>query len=175
MTRVARLLGVLLLGTTTPLWALSTDRDQPVIVDADSMELDFNTGERAYIGNATVQQGTLKLWGERIDMKYKDDELDIAIARGKPAKFKQRPDGETEDVSGRAQKLTLNQKTDTIHMLGKAVLTRGADTIRGHEIHYDINTSRMIAKGRPATAGKKGEQQERTRIRLQPKSKPEAQ
>lgn len=151
-------------------FALSTDKDQPVLVDADAMELDFKTGKRTYIGSVVAKQGTLVIRGDRCVMTYKDDKLQKATCRGQPATFKQRPDGQVEDVRGRAPKLILNEVTHTLFMHEGSTLIKGADTIRGKDIRYDINTSRMIVKGgapAAATGGTTG----RTHIRLAPKNK----
>ena len=46
--------------------ALSTDRDQPIEIEADFAELDDSRGVTMYKGNVIVTQGSLKLTGESL-------------------------------------------------------------------------------------------------------------
>ena len=52
---MSRLITLLLLTLSTSLvWALEGDRDQPATVEADEVEYDFRTGKRTYKGNVIV-------------------------------------------------------------------------------------------------------------------------
>ncbi|MCG6873044.1 MAG: lipopolysaccharide transport periplasmic protein LptA [Gammaproteobacteria bacterium] len=180
MKSASLVLSGLLLLTPQLAWALSTDKNQPVIVDADTMELDFRTGERTYIGNVTIKQGSLVIRGDKVKTDYKDDELQNATVWGKPARFKQRPDGEEVDVTGRAARLFLDELRHRMFMYKNAVLEKGTAVVRSPEIQYDINTSKMIVRGgsgktAPAkdTGGEKGTRPDgRAHITIQPRKKP---
>jgi lipopolysaccharide export system protein LptA len=177
----AAILGTALAVVHATAYGLSTDKDQPVFVDADNMELDFKTGVRTYLGNVTIRQGSLTIWGDKVVMQYKDGALQTATAYGAPAKFKQLPDNATEDVKGRAPKMVYVQSKERLHMYEDATLIQGQDTIRAKQIDYDINTSKMVASGAPTIKAQpksakstpapaaKTTNDGRSRIRLQPK------
>lgn len=126
---------------------LSTDRDQPATIEADEVEFDFNTGERTYIGNVIVLQGTLKITGDKIVVQYKNDELESATSWGSPATFKQRPDGKDEDVYGEGNTIVLNEIKNTLTLIEDASLTQGPNTAHGSKIVYNMGTDKLRVKG----------------------------
>ena len=140
-------------------FALSTDRDQPANVEADDIEFDFKKGTRTYTNNVLVVQGTLRLKADKLLGNYVDGELDNATAWGSLARFKQRPDGKQHDVEGWAKKIVVNQKKNTLTLVGQATLKQGPDTARGHTIIYNMETDTLKVSGgaKIGAAGKNGE------------------
>jgi len=151
-------LPLLLIFLNAPVYALSTDRDQPAEIEADDIEFDFQKGTRTYINNVLVVQGTLRLKADKVIAVYKDKDLDTATAWGSLARFKQRPDGKEHDVEGWAKKIIVNQKANTLTLIGKAALKQGPDTARGDTIVYNMATDTLSLKGGAAVgaAGKSG-------------------
>lgn len=162
-------LAMLLAG---PAGALSTDKDQPVLVDSDNMELDFNTGVRKYLGNVVARQGSLVIRGDTLVMKYDaKGELETATVYGKPATFRQRPDGQPEDVHGKAPRMIYNEKAANLHMYEGATLNQGPNVMKSREMRYDINTSKLVGTGAPPAdrSSKEPASRGRTTIRIEPK------
>ena len=152
---------LLLLALATvggPANALSTDRDQPANIEADDIEFDFRKGTRTYTNNVLVQQGTLRLKADKLHAIYENDELANATAWGKLARFKQRPDGKQHDVEGWASKIVVDQKKNTLTLIGKAALRQGSDTARGHTIVYNManDTLRVSGGAKIGAGGKAG-------------------
>ena len=138
--------------------ALSTDRDQPAEVEADDIEFDFQKGLRTYINNVSVVQGTLRIKADKVVTKYENDDLSLATAWGNLARFKQRPDGKQYDTEGWARKIIVDQKANTLTLLGKAAVKQGPNTARGETIVYNMaNDTMRIKSGRVGDAGKDGE------------------
>ena len=127
--------------------ALKSDRDQPAHIEADDIEFDFKKGTRIYNNNVLVVQGTLRLKADKLVGIYDGSELDKATAWGSLARFKQRPDGKEDDVEGWAKKIVVDQKANTLTLLGKASLKQGADTARGDTIIYNMATDTLKVKG----------------------------
>lgn len=127
--------------------ALSTDRDQPADISSDEVDIDFETGRRTFIGNVRFIQGTLRVKGDRVDATFKDGKLIKAIAYGKPAAFKQRPDGKKDDVEGRGLTIVMNQQNNTLTLKKKASLKQGFDTIEGNVIIYNMKDDKLKVKG----------------------------
>ena len=135
--------------------ALKTDRDQPADISSDEVDVDLKTGRRTFIGNVRFVQGTLRVKGDRVDATFKDGKLVEAIAYGKPAAFRQRPDGKEHDVEGRGLTIVLNQKDNLLTLKKKASLKQGPDVARGAIIIYNMATDKLKIKG--GAVGEKGE------------------
>lgn len=168
--RLILLIGSLVFLTAPPASALKSDKDQTAIVDADNIEMDFNTGDRIYTGNVSVRQGSLLLRSDKLVVKFKDNVMQSAVAYGKPARFRQRPDGKDEDVRGQALRIVLDEINNKVHLYNKAEVTQGQSTITSKEIHYDMTTSKVIIKG--AASSQSGDMGSggRARIIIRPKN-----
>ncbi|NND81272.1 MAG: lipopolysaccharide transport periplasmic protein LptA [Gammaproteobacteria bacterium] len=136
--------------------ALSSDRDQPANIEADDIEFDFRKGTRTYTANVLVVQGTLRLKADKLVGIYEDGELANATAWGSLARFKQRPDGKQHDVEGWAKKIVVDQKNNTLTLIGKAALKQGSDTARGETIVYNMANDTLRVRGGSAGGAKIG-------------------
>jgi lipopolysaccharide export system protein LptA len=141
------------LALATHTAALESDRDQPADIEADDIEFDFKKGTRTYTNNVLAVQGTLRLKADKLLAIYADGELVTATAWGSLARFKQRPDGKKDDVEGWAKKIIVNQKANTLTLIGKAALKQGADTARGETIVYNMANDTLNVRGGAKVAG----------------------
>ncbi len=130
-----------------PVLALESDRDQPAVIDAESVDIDFATGKRVYKGNVKLRQGTIKLDADKVEVYFKNGELEKAIAKGNPAVFSQRPDGKPHDVVGKAIFIHLDEINNVITLTKNAILTQGQDSISGKTIVYDMANDKMKVRG----------------------------
>ncbi len=160
--------GALYLALAAPAHALKSDKEQPAFVDADNVEVDFRTGVRTYTGNVKVRQGTLRINGDKMVVRYKDEKIQTATAYGKPATFQQRPDGKNDDVNGSATRLELNEVENILSLHENAILTQSQDSTRGDVIHYNMNSNKMTVKGGTSTGKTAGG---RARVVFQPQAK----
>ena len=97
---------MLLLGASLALWALESDKDQPIEIEADSGELDDIRNISIYRGNVITIQGTIYMTGDKMTVYYTDDdEMDYMIMEGRPATYKQLPDDSS--VYDYAEALTM--------------------------------------------------------------------
>jgi len=157
--------------------ALSSDREQPAVIEADDVEFDFRTGVRTYRGNVSVVQGTLHIKSDKLIVNYKDGKMQNATAWGSPAHFRQRPDGKKNDVIGKGKKILLNEIDNTLTLYTQASLKQGSDTAHGELIIYDMTRDKLRVKGAASTTRKDAEQQQkgdkpkkRSRIIITPSS-----
>jgi len=150
-------LAIFLLASAQSICALNSDQEQPATVEADEVEYDFRTGMRTYKGNVIVVQGTLRITGDKLEVKYRDQELESATAWGRPASFKQRPDGKEQDVVGKAKKIVLDQIANTLTLYDEASLEQGPDVANGDEIVYNIGDDKLSIKGAATTKAQTGE------------------
>jgi len=148
-----------LLGVSTQGMALKSDRDQPANIEADNTEIDFKTGVRTLTNNVLVEQGSLRLKADKLVAKYtKKGDLEKATAWGSLARFKQRQDGQPDDVQGWGKKMVVNYTDNTLTLIGSAALEQGGTTARGDTIVYNMSTEklRIIGDSNIKTEGKNG-------------------
>ena len=78
--------------TSASTWALPTDREQPIRVQADSAELDDKQGVAVYRGGVVITQGSLKITGDTVTItQTPQGDIDVFTAVGKPAYYEQKP------------------------------------------------------------------------------------
>ena len=155
------LLGI---GLTGGAHALSSDQEQPLNIDADTVEINDKTGVSVYTGNVIATQGTLVLNADIVTIYSPQRELDKVIAEGNPARYKQRPDNKDEDVRAKAQRMEYYAAQEKLILLEGGHLWQGQDEFSGNRIEYD--TRRDVVNASMSSSGK-----ERVRIIMQPRKK----
>ncbi|HEY9149863.1 MAG TPA: lipopolysaccharide transport periplasmic protein LptA [Gammaproteobacteria bacterium] len=150
-----------------PSWALSSDREQPMHIESDQAELDDQKGVSIYIGNVRVTQGTLVLTGEHMTVYQDGANLDRVILLGKPATYRQRPDGKDEDMRAEALRMEYFANPERLILLEEAVAWQGKDSFRSDRIVYEVAQDRVLG-GDP-------EGGQRVHIILQPRPNTEGQ
>ncbi len=144
-------------------WALSSDRDQPMTIEADRVELDDTKGISTYHGNVKVVQGTLVLTGDLMTVHSKGNDVQKVIMLGTPATYRQRPDGKDEDVSAESQRMEYYTDPERVILLKQAEVLQRGDVLRSERIEYDIARDQVNAgTSRP---------DERVHITIQPRSR----
>lgn len=161
---VRALLLLLGLGFAGGAQALSSDRQQPLTIEADTVEIDDKSGVSVYQGNVVAVQGTLELKADTVTIYSPGRELDKVVAVGNPARYKQRPDNKTEDVRARAQRMEYYADKGKLILLEGGHLWQGKDEFSGNRIEYD--TRRDVVNASMSNTGK-----ERVRIIMQPREK----
>ena len=183
MSRMRTRLGVITLVATalftSPVFALSTDREKPINIEADQAEADDNLGVTIYKGDVIITQGSMRILGDTVTIHF-DDNQDITkvVAKGLPAKFRQQPDGETEFQNAEARTLEFYTSEDTIVMLGDAHSWQGENRIKAQRIVYDTKAGKVKADSAALLAGDSSDGTEssgRVRITIAPKKKKEPQ
>ncbi len=129
---------ILLLGLISPLsWALSTDKDQPVSIEADSVDIDEATETAIYHGNVILIQGSLKLNASRVVVhNFQSDNARI-VATGKQVKFSQQQDDNGPPIKGRANKAEYGINSARLELSGNASLAKDKNTFKNDRIIYD--------------------------------------
>jgi len=123
----------------------------PVTVTADRAEWEQN-GAMIYTGNVLLTSDTLKLKGDRLELRQLPDGQFTASITGNPATMDhpglREKDGRIgPPVGARARTLNYDSRSSMVDVLGNAQLTRGTDAINGEDIHYDVAARRIRAAG----------------------------
>lgn len=118
--------------------ALSSDREQPMYIEADRADIDDKKGISVYTGNVKVTQGTFLLLADKLTVHIDNDQVKKAVATGNPARYKQRPDGKDEDIEAEALQMEYYASPERIVLIDRAVASQGGDEFRSDKIVYDI-------------------------------------
>ncbi|NKC15934.1 MAG: lipopolysaccharide transport periplasmic protein LptA [Gammaproteobacteria bacterium] len=139
--------------------ALSSDRDQPINIEADWAEADDIRRVTVYKGRVVVVQGSIRITGDVVTMYYDQKrELTKLVATGRPARFKQKADqGELQRAD--AKRLEYLVGSDTMVLVGTANLAQGKSKVSADRIMYDTQNSQIKAES-------KKEERSRGRVRI---------
>lgn len=151
--------------------ALATDKDQPIQVEADGMEIDEQTGITTYVGNVEMTQGSIRLQADKIKIFQNEEGTERMEAEGKPVKFRQRPDNKEQDVRGYALHIKYNTNSELLYMMGEAVLFPGdGHKLTSENITYD-RVKAVMKAGTAIPGVKKGGKSGRIKTTLAPRKK----
>lgn len=123
----------------------------PVKINADRAEWETG-GAMVYSGNVRLESGDLKLGGERLQLKQFGNGQFEAHINGAPATLDHAGlavggEENRKPVSARARQLNYDSRSQIVDIEGEALLTRGADEIRGEKVRYDVARRRIEAAG----------------------------
>ena len=129
-------------------FALDSDSEQPATLEADTFEIDLQTGERVYRGNVLYRQGSIRLECESLVTNFNEEgELDKAVCTGDPGKFKQRPQDSEDDMLGEARVITLDQVAELVTLKSRAQVVQGLTKLNGRLLTYNLKTEKIVVKG----------------------------
>ena len=142
----------------SPVFALATDREQPIEVHADQFNGDEVKQTAVYSGNVSVDQGSMNLLGARLELRITPKGYRQATITGSTARFKQQrdPNPKTpnidEWVHAQASRIVYDEETDTVTLTGGAKLSRTEngqqkDMTQGEKIVYDMRFARSSVDG----------------------------
>jgi lipopolysaccharide export system protein LptA len=134
-----------------PLCALGADsqRQLPVHLSADRIDVDQRKGLSLYRGHVLLNQGTLRLTAARAEVRNRANLLETVTAEGKPATFRYRPEGSAEFVEGEASRAVYHALTQQVDLYDNVQVQRGRDLFRSGVLHYDIVNQRLIGESTP--------------------------
>ena len=144
MMTMARL-ALLLLWLPGPLWALSTDSDQPIAVEADSLEVREQDNVSIYQGNVSLIQGSLEIRSDRLVIHFSDDkELMLMEMTGTPARFRQLDD-DRQEMLGQARQINYTESESLLELLDEASFSHAGDTIESNRIRVNTQNNSIQA------------------------------
>ncbi len=117
---VSKLLFILLISLPLYTWALPSDREQPIEIEADHAQLDDEQGITQYKGKAILTQGTLRIEGDIITFYYDDNkQLTKAVAQGKRASYEQIQKAGEAPIRAKAYAMEYHAQAQKIYLIGK--------------------------------------------------------
>jgi lipopolysaccharide export system protein LptA len=144
MIRPVTLLAALLVSTFT--WAAQPDFQQPLSIDSDTSFGDIQTSTLVYEHNVIVQQGSLKILADRLEIDGSaGDGAEVFIATGNPATYSQMmEDGSV--VEAQANEIRYERAIRLLTMTGDAELKQRGSLVRASLVRYNIETQQLSAE-----------------------------
>lgn len=135
-----RILVVILMLIYSNISALSIDREQPILIEANQAAIDNIKGIATYEGNVIVTQGSIRINADKITLNYTPEQaIEKIIATGNLASFTQHLDSE-EDIKAKAKRMEYNAIEDTLLLTDKAELRKQ----KGNKDIYTSNAPRIL-------------------------------
>jgi lipopolysaccharide export system protein LptA len=141
----ASLITVLILLLPLQLFALSSDGQQPIQVEADNLEMRDQENISIYTGNVRLNQGSLEFRCERLTLHFDDQNaLSLMEMTGTPATFRQLDD-EQQELNGQARQMQYRQSESILVLTGNARFSNKGDTIESNLIQINTETESIQA------------------------------
>ena len=112
---------------TNPVMAEKADRNKPMQIQADRLEVDDIKKISVYSGNVILTKGTILLRADKLTVSEDAQGFQMGLANGKPgqlASFRQKREGVDQYVEGYGERVDYNGKNETVRFSQKAQLRR---------------------------------------------------
>jgi lipopolysaccharide export system protein LptA len=141
------------------------DREKPTVIDSDTLNHDEQRQVTVFTGNVVLTKGTLNLRGDRMELWQDEAGNYYGLVNGKPARFRQKREGVNEFIEGESLTLDYDGKTETVVLIGNAIMRRLEgdvlkDQVSGDRLTYNNVTERYRVES--------GAEQGRSRMFLMP-------
>ena len=161
--RWARVAALALFIASGPALALESDREQPLLVNADSTDGTLGDGKAVLRGNVEIRQGTLLVQADVAEVDKVDGKVRQVLLTGNPVRLQQ--DIENEGlVTAVARRITYQVATGIVTLTGDADVNHPQYQVSGEELVYDMNQQHFQGSG--------GDANGRIRIQLAPEVVP---
>ena len=164
---IAAALSVLTLAQ--PVFALESDRNKPIEIEADQGSLDQKNQVTTFSGNVIIKQGTLNIRAGSVRVTRDVNNEQHISATGSPVRFGQQLDGSGNkggQVDGQANTVDYSSSTGVVKLIGNAKVQRGGDIAQGHTIVYNTRTEVYTVSGSKNAGNKAGK---RVTVVIQPR------
>ena len=143
--KIVKAIALSLLLLPTQLWALASDGDQPIEVEADSLEVREAENISIYEGNVNLVQGSLQISCERMVIHFNNaNELQLIEMTGDPARFRQLDDDQQE-MLGQAKQIDYTEGQSLLELRGTARFSHAGDIIESDLIRVDTESNGIQA------------------------------
>lgn len=154
----------------TALAALA-DRDQPVSIEASQGSIDNRNKVHIFEGSVVLSQGTLVIRCDKLVVTQDGNGFQRGVATGGEggrASFRQRREGRSEFIEGRAERIEYDAEREKATLIGRAEVSSAGDEVRGEYIEYDGRTETYLVTNTRSPSGA-AENGGRVRAIIQPR------
>lgn len=155
------LLAVVAMACVDPAWAKSSDRNQPMDIDAGRQQGSFESNSTNTLsGGVHITQGSLDIRSGVAVITLAGGEPSRAVFTGSPVVLKQQMDDGTP-MTAQANKVDYNLKTEVVVFTGNVEIVQPRGTMSGQRVVYNLSTGRVDSGG---------EGNGRVKMRIMPKN-----
>ncbi len=162
----------------------AADSVEKVLIGADHMHLNIESGHSVYTGNVKISQGELAFSGDKVTLEQKNNEIKSITVTGKPARYNHVTEkGET--IKAESEHMVYRASQNKLEMSINARLQQPGHQVSSQKITYDTLRKIIIAGGKTETssnnattktgtgskASNNSTQNQRVNITLTPKEK----
>ncbi len=162
--RKSLLAAALMFAASSAAFALESDRNQPIQIEADQGSLDQKNQNTTFSGNVIVKQGSMYIQAGTVAVSKDKSGQQHMNARGNPVKFGQQLE-KNGKVDGQANQVEYSSATSVVVLTGNAKITRGGDMASGNVITYNTRTEVYTVSGNKNATSKTGR---RVNVVIQP-------
>lgn len=131
---------------SVPFGGLEHDNTLPVEVTSDALALDQTAGTALFTGSVRVDQGSLRLTADRLEVFYAEEAGAIRAmnASGKVTLSNGSEAAESDEAR-------YDVTTGIVEMQGDVLLTQGPNVLSGQRLRIDLTTGTAALEGRVRT------------------------
>jgi lipopolysaccharide export system protein LptA len=148
----------LLVLSPSMLAARSTDREQPMNIEADYADATLAADSQSVLRNVVITQGTMRIAAATATVTRVADEITRVLLEGAPASLQQENDNGAM-MKASANRIDYDTAADVVVLTGSVMVDEGTNTMSGERITYDLNSGQLNA----------GAEGSRIRMTIQPK------
>ena len=152
-------------------FALSSDSEQNIEIEADTAEMDDINKTTVYRGNVVINQGSIRMTGHTMTVHFdKNNDVKLVILNGSPATYRQLPDNSDTYDKAEALKMKYYALKNNIILIDNALVTQEGLMFSGQKIEYDTELSKVKAESLPNKTKKDAsKKEERVKIIIRKK------
>lgn len=139
--------------------ALESDRQQPLLINADASDGTLGDGRATLRGNVEIRQGTLLVKADQADVEKAEGKVREVLLTGQPVLLQQEIENEGL-VTATANSITYQVASGIVTLTGNADVDHPQYQISGERLVYDMNLQHFQGSG--------GDNNGRIRIQLEP-------
>jgi lipopolysaccharide export system protein LptA len=143
---------VLLLCAWGQGYALESDKNQPMHLEADSLSVDEASGVVLYEGSVEITQGSLKIWADKLWIHRRQGKTEKIIGEGGPVRFRQLPEKGAQEVRGEARRVEIYAQRNELLLIDDALLEQGGNRFHSDRILY--NRDKAVVRAGASARGK---------------------
>lgn len=146
-TLASLLIAIALLGSATPAFARSSDRNQPMDINAGKQEGSVDERTPTVLsGGVTIRQGTLDIAASRAVVHLRGGTISRVQLTGAPTRLKQLLDDGTP-MNAAANTIDYNLGTEVVIFTGSVKIEQPRGTLSGARVVYNMRTGEVTSGG----------------------------
>jgi lipopolysaccharide export system protein LptA len=138
MSRIRKIcLLLFVLFYVSPVFALNTDDNQPILSKATYYNIDLIKGIFTYKGDVVMDQGSRHITGDTATIYRKDGKLDKMVITGKPVHYQAKTDDPKKPMLyAKAETMIYEGPKHLLILLTNAEIKQGKDVATSQHIEY---------------------------------------